>query len=114
MKVELTEISWRDAQQVLSLAQLAELSGLRETELRELVDCGVIDPIDRDAGEPSFRADCIFTMQTARRLHKDFELDAHGLTLALALLNRIQDLETQLSELRVQQPRRPRKKFLEE
>ena len=112
MKVELTEVHWLDEHHELSLTQLAELSGLLETELHELVECGVIAPIDRGATALSFRADCIVTTRTAYRLRQDFELDAPGLALALTLLDRIHKLETQLNELRAQQPQWPRKKSL--
>lgn len=110
MKVELTEVLWLDEQQELSLAELAGLSGLSEAELRELMDYGVIAPLDPQAEPLVFRADCIVTARTACRLRTDFELDAPGLALALTLLGRIHDLEAQLRDLRAQFPHRPRKK----
>lgn len=108
MKVELTEVLWLDEQQTLSLPELAELSGLLETELRELMDCGVIVPVERSAADPRFSAGCIVTIRSAYRLRKDFELDTRGLTVALTLLERIRRLETQLSELHAQLPQPPR------
>ena len=110
MKVELTEVLWLDAQQELPLPELAELSGLSEAELRELVDYGVIAPVDPQAEPPVFRADCVVIARTACRLRTDFELDAPGLALALTLLGRIHDLEAQLREMSAQLPHRPRKK----
>ncbi len=109
MKVELTEVSWLDEHQPLSLAELVELSGLLETEVRELIECEAIVPIDRHAVTPRFSADCIVTVRRAYRLRKDFELDARGLTLAVTLLKRIQELETQLNQLHAQQPQPMRK-----
>ncbi len=109
MKVELTEVLWLDEHQQLSLAELAELSGLLETEVRELMECDAIVPVDRHAVTPRFSADCIVTMRRAYRMRKDFELDAHGMALAVTLLGRIQELEAQLNQLRAQQPQRTRK-----
>lgn len=109
MKVELTEVLWLDEQQELSLAELAGLSGLSEAELRELVDYGVIAPVEPQTEPPAFRADCIVIARTACRLRADFELDVPGLALALTLLGRIHDLEAQLRELSAQFPHRPRK-----
>lgn len=109
MKVELTEVLWLDEQQELSLAELVALSGLAEEELRELVDYGVIAPVDPEAEPPVFRADCVVIARTACRLRAAFELDAPGLALALTLLGRIHDLEAQLRELGAQVPQRPRK-----
>ncbi|MHB8535078.1 MAG: chaperone modulator CbpM [Sulfuricaulis sp.] len=107
MKVELTEVLWLDEQEPLSLAELAGLSGLSEAELRELVDCGAIVPVDPDAEPPGFRANCVVTARVACRLRADFELDAQGLALALTLLDRIHDLEARLRDLSAQLPRRP-------
>ena len=109
MKVELTEGLWLDEHQPLSLAELTELSGLLETEAQALLECDAIVPIDRNVATPRFSADCIVTMRRAWRLRKDFELDAHGLALAVTLLRRIQELETQLNQLSAQQPQRMRK-----
>lgn len=110
MKVELTEVLWLDAQQELSLTELVGLSGLSEAELHELVDFGVIAPVDPGAAQLIFHADCIVTARTACRLRTDFELDAPGLALVLTLLGRIHDLEAQLRDLSAQLPHGPRKK----
>ena len=108
MKVELTEVLWLDAQQQVSLTELAGLSGLSEAELHELVDFDVIVPVDAGATPLIFRTDCIVTARTACRLRNDFELDAPELALALTLLGRIHDLEAQLRELSARLPHGPR------
>ena len=108
MPVELTEMLWLDEHHELSLKQLAELSELAESDLQELVDCGVMVPIDPTAVPQTFHAECIVVARTAYRLRTDFELDAHGLAMALTLLDRVHDLEAQLREMRAQMPRRLR------
>ena len=110
MKVELTEVLWLDEQQELSLPELAALSGLSEAELYELMDYGVLVPVEPGAAAPVFHADCIIIARTACRLRSDFELDAPGLALALTLLGRIHDLEAQLRELEAQLPHGARRK----
>jgi chaperone modulatory protein CbpM len=106
MRVELSEVLWLDQHHELSLREVAELSGFTEAELTELVGCGALAPIDSDAAQPMFVARCVVVARTASRLRRDFELDAQGLTLAMTLLERVQDLETQLSELRALLPHR--------
>lgn len=108
MRVELDEVVWLDEHHELSLTELAGLSGLSEAELDALVDCGVMVPVDPLAPRRSFRADCIVAARTACRLRDDFELDAQGVAVALTLLDRVHDLEAQLSDLRAQLPRRIR------
>jgi chaperone modulatory protein CbpM len=106
MTTELAEVLLLDRHHALSLPELAELSGLAEAELDELVDYGVIVPLDPGAAHRVFHARCIVAARTACRLRDDFELDSRGLALALTLLERVHDLEAQLTSLRAQLPRR--------
>lgn len=107
MRVELTEVHWLDQHQELSLTDLSGLSGLTKAELLELVDYGIFIPIDPKAAEQTFRADCLVVARTACRLRRDFDLDTQGLALALTLLERIHELEAQLSDLRARAPGQP-------
>ena len=106
MRVELTELHWLEEHRNLTLAELAQLSGFSEDELRELEACGAIAPVDASEATPRFGAHCLVAVRTAYRLRNDFELDAQGLAVALALLERIGALEAQISELRALLPRR--------
>ena len=108
MRIELTELTWLEEHREVTLAELSELSGLSEAELRELEDCGAIAPADPGAATPIFRAECIVAARTAFRLRRDFELEPQGLAVALALLERVRALETELREIRAQLPRRIR------
>ena len=102
MKIE--QAMWLHEQHELLLEELCELSGLSETELRELVDYGVLAPIDSHAQHWTFSADRLIVARSARRLRKDFDLDPHGVALAVALLERVHDLEAELRDLRAKLP----------
>jgi len=102
MRIE--QESWLHERYELSLSQLCELSGLSEAELRGLVDCGAIAPADPDAREWTFSADRLLVARSAFRLRRDFDLDFHGLALAVTLLERVRDLEDQLRDLRARLP----------
>ena len=104
MKIE--QATWLHEHYEFSLAELCELSGLSETELRELVDYGVLAPVDSDAPHWSFSADRLVLARSARRLREDLELDLHGVALVLTLLERVHDLEAELRDLRAKLPRR--------
>ncbi|TMH18090.1 MAG: hypothetical protein E6H51_03155 [Betaproteobacteria bacterium] len=95
---------WLHEQHELLLEELCELSGLSEAELRELVDYGVLAPIDSHAQHWTFSADRLIVARSARRLRKDFDLDPHGVALAVALLERVHDLEAELRDLRAKLP----------
>ena len=89
----------------MPLGDLAELSGLSERELRELVEYGALTPDDAATGQWVFSFHSITVARTARRLREDFELETHGVALLLAYLERIRDLEAELCALRAQLPR---------
>jgi chaperone modulatory protein CbpM len=95
---------WLDERDELSLAELCDLSGLSEPELRVLVECGAISPNDPAARSWTFGADRLVVARSAFRLQRDFELDSQGLALAVALLERVRDLEEQLRDLRARLP----------
>jgi chaperone modulatory protein CbpM len=108
MRVEVTEAVWLDEHQEFSLEELAELSGLSEAELHQLIDYDALSPASLRPGATAFDAECLATARAACRLRNDFDLDAGGLALALTLLRRIRDLEAQIRNLQAQLPGRLR------
>ncbi len=100
MQITHSEDFWLHEHFEFSSSELAELAGLTETELREWVEEGLIEPIDPQAVPWHFRADRVLLAQRACRLRRDFELETQGLALVLQLLDRIQTLETEVRELR--------------
>ena len=105
MNIEFTEALLVEDAGEISLAELAALSGLDEARLRDLVDYGALAPVDPRAASWTFSAQCVVTARTACRLANDFELDAHGLVVALTLLERIRGLEDELRRLQARMPR---------
>lgn len=105
MRIEITEALWLDDSHELSLAQLAELSGLSEAELRHLVDYEALQPVDAAAADATFGAHCVVTARLACRLRNDFDLDTSGLALVMTLLERIRALEQKMQKLHAQLPR---------
>ena len=108
MRVEFAEAICLDERQELSLEQLADLSGLSESELRQLMEYEALMPVDPQAAALTFKATCLVSARTACRLRNDFDLDTGELALVLSLLDRIRDLESQLREVEVRLPRRLR------
>ncbi len=99
MKAVLTEMLWLDEHTTISLSELSELSGLSPDDLNELIDYGIIAPVEPGMTRTAFHAHCVLTAKTARRLRDDFELDTRGLALAMTLIERMHELEAQLREL---------------
>jgi chaperone modulatory protein CbpM len=99
------QVFWLHERHTFSIEEFREHSGLSETELRELVDCGVLAPNDPRELPWTFGADLLVVARSACRLRRDFDLDANGIALALALLDRVHDLEAELREVRARLPR---------
>jgi chaperone modulatory protein CbpM len=97
------DVVWLDEQRVVTLAELVEVSGLDEAELLELVRAGVIQGRE-SGGDYSFSARVVTVARNACRLRDDFELEGHGLGVALRLLERVRDLEREIARLRARTP----------
>ena len=106
MTTEFDEAAWMNEHTRITLEELAALSGLNDSLLRELVDYGVLAPLNPEEARWHFSAHCVVTVRTAGRLHSDFDLEPNALALTLSLLDRIRGLEEQLRGLRAQFPRR--------
>src|SRR5919206_4537551 len=100
MNRELIDALQLDAHDALTTRELAELSGLAEAILQELVEDGALRPIDRAAPTWRFTGECIVLARTASRLSRDLELDTHALAVVMRLMNRVQALECELRALR--------------
>ena len=104
MKIEITEATWISGPRDVSLDELAALSGLAESELRELVAHEAFEPVDPGASRWTFRSECVSIARTACRLKSDLDLDTHAVSVALALFERIRRLEDDLRRVRAQLP----------
>jgi chaperone modulatory protein CbpM len=104
MSIE-TEVLWLDEHREVSLRELLDMSGLRESELLELVHSGAIPANDLPGTGYRFSARVVTVARTACRLRDDFELDTRGLSVALRLLERVRALEEEIGRLRAELPR---------
>ena len=104
MAIERFEARWLTEERRLSLGELADLSGLAETELRELVEYGAIAPAEPGAKQWTFAASALTTARTACRLRASFDLEPHAVSLVLSLLERIRALEHRIASLRARMP----------
>ena len=104
MTIRITESIWLNASDICSLEHIVEVSGLTADDVQDLISNGVLHPSNDDPANYFFHTDCVVVARKARRLRDDFELDSHGLALAMRLLDRIDDLQAQLQALRARLP----------
>jgi chaperone modulatory protein CbpM len=93
---------WLHTRHQVTIVELAEFSGFREPELRELVEYGALAPVDPQASEWRFAADWVAELRAAARLREDLELETPAVALALSLLRRIDRMEDEMRALRAQ------------
>jgi chaperone modulatory protein CbpM len=89
----------------LSLHDLSTGSGFSIEELRELVAYGALAPAAEAGGDLTFPGACLDRMRRAVRLRRDFELTLSAVSLVLAYLERIEELEARLRQLECRLPR---------
>ena len=103
MNVEIVEAIALDEQGFVTLDQLALAAELPVEELRALVDYGALAPVDPAATSWTFTASWVVVARTAGRLRRDFELDAHSLSVVLSFVQRVEALEAELRALHARQ-----------
>ena len=84
----------------LSLTELCRACAISETEAIVWVSEGVIEPLGQQPDEWQFAGSSLRRARTARRLARDFEINASGIALALDLLEEIRNLRAQLERMR--------------
>ena len=103
MTIERTEVLWLEARGGYTLHELIEMSGLPQSVIDELIECGALpaeDAVPQPTQPSTFRfaAESVVLARAARRLREHFELEHQGLAVAVSLLRRVRTLEAQLAE----------------
>ena len=99
MTSDICDALWPDEHRCVPLRELAEVSGLSEAELVELVEYGALAPADTAGGAWVFAVSSVSVARTARRLGEDFALETHAVALLLAYVDRVHELEDELRAL---------------
>ena len=107
MTGDICDALWPEEHRRVPLRELAEVSGLSEAELVELVEYGALAPADSAGGAWAFALGSISVARTARRLGEEFALETHAVALLLAYADRIRELEDELRALQAGRPRAP-------
>lgn len=84
----------------LSVSELAQSSGLPESQLVELVDYRALTPINPSESNWMFAAHSVKTLRKAAHLRADLALDFDIFALAVTLIGQTTVLEEELDSLR--------------
>ena len=105
MNIEVWEALRIDERGTIDWAQLIEMSGVPESELREMIEDGALAPLEPGAATWSFDPQALVLARAAGRLRRELDLDAHALAVVLRFVARIEALEAELRALRAGIPR---------
>jgi DNA-binding transcriptional MerR regulator len=104
MMDDTTEFAWTDARGCVTGPELCRLCGVTPAELEELVEYGLLKPVD-GGGPRMFSADSVHPLRKANALRNCFELDLFVLGLMYSQLHLIQRLQRQVGSWQAQLPR---------
>lgn len=82
---------------LLSVTELAYLSGINVRILRRLITLELIEPATA-APEPYFSVEVVHTVRRIKKLHVQLGVGWSSMGVVLELLNQIDNLESQLRE----------------
>lgn len=83
-----------------TITEFCMSTGVTETELVEVVGLGVIQPRDLNAEDWLFDDGAVAAFNRAQRLQRELALDWPGIAVALTLLDEIEQLRRENSQLR--------------
>jgi len=83
----------------MTLEQLCRACELSETQIIELVEQGIIDPLGPEPAEWRFVSVSLRRVRITRNLQRDLGVNAPGAALALELLEEIEELRARLRHL---------------
>lgn len=83
----------------LSLEDLGRACGVDRVVLVEMVQEGLLEPVDIRLAPWRFRGEALRRARTALRLRRDLEVNFAGTAMILDLLDEIEQLETHLRRL---------------
>lgn len=98
------DMTWLDASETISRAELSRACQVSAGELDELIEYGALAPLQKKGEELVFSAACAPTLRAACKLRKDYDLDLFTVALLMDYLNRIERLEREVRSLQAHVP----------
>lgn len=89
-----------DIESVFSLSEICERCGLRAELVVEMVEYGIVAPLEPSQPRWQFSAAMLQRLHRAQRLQRDLELNLPGLALSLELLDEVEALRSEIAGLK--------------
>ncbi|ATM87211.1 chaperone modulator CbpM [Yersinia massiliensis] len=85
-----------------TVTELCQSTGIMQDELVEVVELGVIVPLEPADSVWIFDAKALSSLKRAQRLQHELDLDWSGVAMTLTLLERVEQLKKENEQLRRQ------------
>ena len=89
-----------ESESVFSLSEICERCGLHAELITEMVEYGIVAPIEPAQQRWQFTTAALLRLRRAQRLQRDLELNLPGLALSLELLDEIESLRSEMTALK--------------
>jgi chaperone modulatory protein CbpM len=86
--------------ELIAWTRLVELTCVEPATMAELLDMGWVDPVRTQADEYLFRSRDVYRIKKLQRLCHDLEISHAAGCIIVDLIDRVERLEQELSELR--------------
>lgn len=87
---------------VFTVTEFCHHTGVSTDDLTEIVELGVIEPLEIETQEWFFDDNAVVIVHRALKLHHELALDWHGIAIALTLLDENERLKQDNKQLRQQ------------
>lgn len=98
--LQLPELNLPERSDLVAWGQMVELTRIDPSCLAELLDLGWLEPVCTQAENYLFRLRDVYRVQKLLRLRKDLDISVLGGTIIVDLVERVEDMEKKISELR--------------
>ena len=85
---------------VFSLNEICERCGVHAEIITEMVEYGIIAPIEQVQPRWQFTVTALIRLRRAQRLQRDLELNLPGLALSLELIDEVEMLRSEIADLK--------------
>lgn len=100
MLLQLPGLNLPDKSEYVAWAELIRLTSIDPAEVAELVELGWISPTETNAEGYLFRFRDVYRIQKLMRLVKDLDVSFNSGSLIVDLLERVEELEKEVEELK--------------
>jgi chaperone modulatory protein CbpM len=104
MSADIHDLAWLDARATIVESELARMCRLSIADVEELVEYGLLVPVDGTPSAYVFSAACVQPLRQAGALRARFDLEPFVLGLLFSQFERIARLEQELRTLRAHLP----------